>query len=66
MFMHEPIFGLLYGLQIFTIVEGRHAPHVQKIIIRSFKYSCLVVDTFLNEVAAKPRESNANVRQQSP
>jgi hypothetical protein len=25
-----------------------------------------VVDTFLNEVAAKPRESNANVRQQSP
>jgi hypothetical protein len=28
--------------------------------------SLLVVDTFVNEVAAKLRESNANVRQQAP
>jgi hypothetical protein len=68
MFMHEPIFGLLNGLQICTIVEETCTTcaedHHQEFEI--YISSRLVVDTFLNKVAVKPRESNVNVRQQSP
>jgi len=69
MFMHEPIFGLLNGLQICTIVEEETCTTCAENHCQDFEIyisSRLVVDTFLNEVAAKPRESNVNVRQQSP
>ncbi len=69
MFMHEPIFGLLYGLQICTIVEEETCTTCAEDHHQEFEIyisSHLMVDTFLNEVAVKPRESNANVRQESP
>jgi hypothetical protein len=68
MFTHEPIFELLYGLQICTIVEEETCTTCTEDHHQEFEIyisSRLVVDTFLNEVAATPRESNVNARQQS-